>query len=323
MNNRVKKGSATIMVVEDDPTTEQSLIDCLSDLGNVITFSNAENALSFVERGGRLDLVISDIVLGQMNGIEFCERLNQKFAGDKFVPVMFYSAFADSAMERLAYQAGGVDFIEKPMSFARLQLRVRAFLDISNRFTSLRSRLDVDSMSGLMLLEAFTKSAGIQILKRMFTGSTTALILLNIRGTRRLNETKGAEAGDKVIIDVAQSLQEIADASGLIVSRRFGDQFLILVPECDEGAASVSCAEILEKLRTKLEPRCADSTMPEFYGGGTTLKHTEDLRTDRVGSANAVMKMIELAQEQMIKAKDIKQGGWEFVELTHDAVSNG
>jgi PleD family two-component response regulator len=311
------------MVVEDDATTEQSLIDCLSDLGNVITFSNAENALSFVERGGRLDLVISDIVLGQMNGIEFCERLNEKFSGDKFVPVMFYSAFADSSMERLAYQAGGIDFIEKPMSFVRLQLRVRAFLDVSSRFSSLRSRLDLDPMTGIMLLETFTKSAGIQLLKRMFTGSTSALILLNIRGTRMLNETKGAEAGDKVIIDVAQSLHEIADTSDLIVSRRFGDQFLILVPECGEGDVSVSCAELLEKLRAKLEPLCADSAMPEFYGGGATLKHTEDLRTDRVGSANAVKKMIKLAQEQMIKAKDDQQVGWKFVELTHETVSNG
>lgn len=322
MANRVKKDTLTIMVVEDDPTTEQSLIDCLSDLGNVITFSNAENALSFIERGGRIDLVISDIVLGQMNGIEFCESLNQTFSGDKFVPVIFYSAFADSAMERLAYDAGGVDFIEKPMSFARLQLRVRAFLDISRRFSHLRRRLDIDPLTGLMLSSAFLKLSGVEVLKRMFTGSTSAIILINIRALRELNESGGIKAGDQLIKDVAQALQEIATSDGLIVSRHIGGEFLVMVPECNAGSASISCSDLLEKLQAKLESRPVSSPLPIFYGAGASLTYSADLHIDRLGSVSTISKMIDVAVEQMHNAKSNEKGGWDFVDLTNEIVNN-
>lgn len=320
MIERLNKASTTIMVVEDDPTTEQSLIDCLSDLGNVVTFSNAENALSFVSRGGRVDLVIADIVLGQMNGIELCERLSQQYTGDHFVPVLFYSAFADSAMERLAYQAGGVDFIEKPMSFARLQLRVRSFLAISKRFSALRAKLEVDRPTNLMLRDIFIQRGAIQVLKRLFTGATTALVLINIRGTAQVNQQQGYEAGDKLLMDVAQCLHEVCDARDYMVARHYSDQFLVLISDCGEDAPEAVTTKLLESLSAHLAIVRQDQLAVKFYGGGATLKHTEDLRTDRGGSVNAVRQMIHLAERQMSLARKEKESTWQFSELTREQV---
>lgn len=323
MRERLNKQSTTIMVVEDDPTTEQSLIDCLSDLGNVVTFSNAENALSFVARGGRVDLVIADIVLGQMNGIELCERLAQQYAGDHFVPVLFYSAFADSAMERLAYQAGGVDFIEKPMSFARLQLRVRSFLDISKRFSSLRTKLDVDRLTNLMSRDVFIERAGIQILKLLFTGATSALMVMNIRGVAEINQKRGVEEGDKLISDVAHCLQEICSEFSYTAARHHSDQFIVLVPDCGTETPTAVSQRVVETLSKRIAERRQDSAAVELYGGGVSLKHTEDLRTDKGGSANAVRRMIDLAAQQMSAAKnDKKEGGWQFIQLTREQVNS-
>ncbi|HSG04093.1 MAG TPA: response regulator [Marinobacterium sp.] len=321
MIERLNKTSATIMVVEDDPTTEQSLIDCLSDLGNVVTFSNAENALSFVSRGGRVDLVIADIVLGQMNGIELCERLSQQYSGDHFVPVLFYSAFADSAMERLAYQAGGVDFIEKPMSFARLQLRVRSFLAISKRFSTLRSKLEVDQTTDLMLRDVFIQRGAIQILKRLFTGATSALLVLNVAGTSKVNAEQGFEAGDKLLSDVAHCLHEVCEARGYLAARHMGDKFLVLVPDCAEEAPGTLASKLLESLSSHLAIVRQELATVEITGGGASLKHTEDLRTDRGGSANAIRQMIHLAEQQLAAAPKGKASEWTFAELTRKQVN--
>jgi len=308
------------MVVEDDPTTEQSLIDCLSDLGNVVTFSNAENALSFISRGGRVDLVIADIVLGQMNGIELCERLQQQYSGDHFVPVLFYSAFADSAMERLAYQAGGVDFLEKPMSFARLQLRVRSFLAISKRFSELRNRLEVDRPTNLMLRDVFIQRGALEMLKRLFTGATSALILINIRGTSKVNQQQGYESGDKLLADVARCLQEVCDARDYMVARHYSDQFLVFISDCGSEAPEALATQLIESLNAHLAVARHEQSVVEFYGGGASLKHTEDLRTDRGGSVNAVRQMIHLAERQMAAARKEKESTWQFSELTREQV---
>jgi len=322
MTERSHKNSTTIMVVEDDPTTEQSLIDCLSDLGNVVTFSNAENALSFVARGGRVDLVIADIVLGQMNGIELCERLAQQYSGDHFVPVLFYSAFADSAMERLAYQAGGVDFIEKPMSFARLQLRVRSFINISKRFSTLRARLDLDRLTGLMSRDVFVDRAGIQILKLLFTGATSALMVINTRSVSKINELQGVAAGDKLLSDVAHCLQDVCTKANYMTARHLGDQFIVLIPDCGGETPSAIAEKIIESVSLKLTEVRQGEPEVEFYGGGVSLRHTEDLRTDKGGSTKAVRRMIDLATQQMHAAGNNKEGGWQFTQLTREQVNS-
>ena len=321
MIERLKREKPTIMVVEDDPTTEQSLIDCLSDLGNVVTFSNAENALNFVSRGGRVDLVIADIVLGQMNGIELCERLSQHFSGDHFVPVIFYSAFADSSMERLAYQAGGLDFIEKPMSFARLQLRVRSFLDISKRFNVLRSRLMLDPRTGLMQRETLIDRGSIELIKRLFSGARTALMLINVEGMAAINARVGYLRGDSLLELLAQNLQSIAeDADGveILLGRHMADQFAVLIPACSSGGVESDSAKLLSQLQQKLDQIDTDYGQVRVYAGCSSIVHNDALRIDRGGAQEVIHELLRAAQSQSHNAKGA-ENSLAFTEITHNS----
>lgn len=321
MIERLKREKPTIMVVEDDPTTEQSLIDCLSDLANVVTFSNAENALNFVGRGGRVDLVIADIVLGQMNGIELCERLSQHFSGDQFVPVIFYSAFADSSMERLAYQAGGLDFIEKPMSFARLQLRVRSFLEISKRFNRLSSSLMLDPLTGLMQRDAIVSRGSIELIKRLFSGATSALMIINVEGMTAINATAGYREGDRILKTVSQELQRVAEELEnieILLGRHMADQFMVLIPACsNEGVASDS-EKLLSQLQGQLRKIDSNQGSVSVYAGCSSIVHDDGLRVDRSGAQEVLHKLLRAAEveQQSAKAAD---NSLACVQITYDS----
>lgn len=320
MIERVKSDKATIMVVEDDPTTEQSLIDCLSDLANVVTFSNAENALSFVERGGRVDLVIADIVLGQMNGIEFCERLSQQFSGDHFVPVIFYSAFADSSMERLAYQAGGLDFIEKPMSFARLQLRVRSFLDITKRFNSMRARLLLDYRTGLMQRETLVDRGSIELIKRLFSGVRSALVLLNIEGMAKINAELGYQRGDELLEFVARNLQKITaqdDELETMLGRHMADQFILLIPTCSKAGVEVDVSAVIAKLQAQLDKIDPEYGKVRVYAGCSSIVHNDALRVDRSGAAALIHELLVAAEAESQVAK-ASQANLAYTEINYN-----
>lgn len=319
MIERLKREKATIMVVEDDPTTEQSLIDCLSDLGNVVTFSNAENALNFVSRGGRVDLVIADIVLGQMNGIELCERLSEHFSGDQFVPVIFYSAFADSSMERLAYQAGGIDFIEKPMSFARLQLRVRSFLQISKRFNSLRSRLTLDPCTGLMQRVGLVERGSIELIKRLFSHARTALLLINIDGMAAINARVGYLKGDSLLELLAQNLQDLAEAADspeMLLGRHMADQFIVLIPNCSNDGIESDIGKILSQLQHKLDHVDAEYGQVRIYGACSSIVHNDDLRVDRSGAQEVIHELLRAAESESQVAK-AAENSLAFTQITH------
>lgn len=306
MIERLKREKATIMVVEDDPTTEQSLIDCLSDLGNVVTFSNAENALNFVARGGRVDLVISDIVLGQMNGIELCERLAQQFNGDQLLPVIFYSAFADASMERLAYQAGGLDFIEKPMSFARLQLRVRSFLEISKRFNTLRTRLSLDPLTGLMQRKGLLERGSIELIKRLFSGATASMMLINIHDLTALNTQYGFSAGDKILENMAQKLQSLAESTAgvnLLLGRHLADQLIVFAAATSEAGAQQDCETLLNALQQHFDSAEGIDSEVKLYAGCVSLVYDDALRMDRSGAITLLGGMVTAAEKQMRRAK--------------------
>lgn len=321
MIERLKREKPTIMVVEDDPTTEQSLIDCLSDLANVVTFSNAENALNFVGRGGRIDLVIADIVLGQMNGIELCERLSQHFSGDHFVPVIFYSAFADSSMERLAYQAGGLDFIEKPMSFARLQLRVRSFLEISKRFNGLRSRLALDPLTGLMQREALVSRGSIELIKRLFSGATSALVLVNVEGMKTINAKAGYREGDRILEIVAQELQNIAEGTGgteMLLGRHKSDQFAVLIPACSSEGVASDCGKLLSHLQEQVGRIDSNHGNVRVYAGCSTIVYDDALRVDRAGAQEVMHELLHAAELERQNAK-AAENSLAVAKITHNS----
>jgi len=320
MIERAKREKATIMVVEDDPTTEQSLIDCLSDLGNVVTFSNAENALNFVARGGRVDLVIADIVLGQMNGIELCERLTQLFNGDQLLPVIFYSAFADSSMERLAYQAGGLDFIEKPMSFARLQLRVRSFLEISRRINALRTQLSLDPLTGLMQRKALIERGSIELIKRLFSGSTASIMLINCKNLSQINAQHGFAKGDQVLENMAQNLLRVSEQSEgveLLLGRHLSDQLLVFAASMSSDGVKADCREVLNALQAQFDGNQIAELKVELYAGAVSIVYDDALRMDRSAASDLLSEMVESAQVQMRKARD-SVSGFEYAEFNYN-----
>jgi len=105
-----------ILVVEDDKTMTMYVINILNRLGvgEVRTAANGQIALAMVENF-KPDLVLSDIHMSQMNGIEFVRQLRDHPDAElRKTPVLIMSA--DSAMEMLneAVPLGIVGYIVKP-----------------------------------------------------------------------------------------------------------------------------------------------------------------------------------------------------------------
>jgi len=118
---------ANILILEDDDAFAALLAETLACAGyGAVRFSAAVPALDWAKRC-RPDLVISDIRLGKVSGLEFCAMLKASPALSS-VPVMMLSAYGDEEHKVRALRGGADDYVVKPCSGTELLARVEAIL---------------------------------------------------------------------------------------------------------------------------------------------------------------------------------------------------
>ncbi len=110
-----------ILIVEDEPTTSWALAEGLADDGFTIdTFRSAEEAMAWLADGA-CDLVITDLRLPGMSGLEFAAQLRRARVA---CPVILVSAYGTDHSARELRRAGVVEFFTKPFQMDALRRSV-------------------------------------------------------------------------------------------------------------------------------------------------------------------------------------------------------
>ncbi len=124
----LKGRGETILVLEDETVVLNLTRIMLGRLGyNVITSNSPSEALELAKaHDGKIDLLLTDVVMPEMNGREFADQLNGLFPETK---VLFMSGHMANVIAHHTVLDERVNFIEKPFSINRLAAKVREVLD--------------------------------------------------------------------------------------------------------------------------------------------------------------------------------------------------
>jgi DNA-binding response OmpR family regulator len=116
--------SSTILLVDDEDAVQKLLAYPLEREGfRVLQARDGEEALErFAEE--RIDLVVLDVMLPKLDGLEVCKRLRAESA----VPIIMLTARDDELDKVLGLELGADDYITKPFSIREFRSRVRALL---------------------------------------------------------------------------------------------------------------------------------------------------------------------------------------------------
>jgi putative two-component system response regulator len=126
---RAPADPSTIMIVEDDPAIRHVLSELLTALGHgVVTAESAEKAVGLLDVISP-DLVITDVHMGAMSGIELCARIKSD-PRYELTPVVVLTAIADIDARVAGLAAGADDFFPKPVDFNELRARLGALLRV-------------------------------------------------------------------------------------------------------------------------------------------------------------------------------------------------
>jgi two-component system sensor histidine kinase/response regulator len=127
MMNAATQATERVLVVDQDPKTRRAIATVLTSAGfDAVEAETAQMAMARAEAGG-IDLVVLDLMLEGRSGPAVCEAL-RRAEHTKDVPVLFISAAGDNQAQRVAIEAGGDDFLSKPIHRGELLLRIRSLL---------------------------------------------------------------------------------------------------------------------------------------------------------------------------------------------------
>jgi DNA-binding NtrC family response regulator len=121
-------GSETILVVEDEDAVRQMTTRVLIQQGyTVLEAGNGLDGIALAQRhDGPIHLLVTDVVMPEMGGLELAERLAEVRPG---TGVIFMSGYAEGDKLQPGIRDSNVPFLQKPFSAESLVLRVREALD--------------------------------------------------------------------------------------------------------------------------------------------------------------------------------------------------
>jgi len=119
----------TILVVDDSPVDIAFLSELLREEYKVLCATNAAHALETLHSSGSVDLMLLDVMMPGLDGLEFCRQLRADPATRR-MPVIFVTSRDADEDEAAGFAAGCVDYVMKPVNPHLLRARVKTHIEL-------------------------------------------------------------------------------------------------------------------------------------------------------------------------------------------------
>ena len=118
-----------ILIIDDAPENIDFLVGILKETYKLVAARNGGKALQLAGAENAPDLILLDIMLPDMDGIEVCRRLKSDTATEN-IPVLFITGKTDDEAIQLGFEVGGADFIAKPFHYNLVKSRIATHLEL-------------------------------------------------------------------------------------------------------------------------------------------------------------------------------------------------
>lgn len=121
-----KRNRFTILLAEDDAEMNEFIANSLSDSFRVIRTYNGREALEYARKENP-DLLVTDIMMPEMDGIELCRKLQSELS-TSHIPILILTAKTTTENEKEGLKTGALDYICKPFNVSALRLKISNIL---------------------------------------------------------------------------------------------------------------------------------------------------------------------------------------------------
>lgn len=235
-----------VLVVDDDADAREALRLILEPDYEVFSAADGRAALE-ATRADRPDLVLMDLFMPRLDGLQALERLRADPATAD-IPVIFLSARGDDTVKAKTLDLGAADYLQKPFSDRELRARLERTLRLSRTQTALRELAQTDPLTGLANLRAFRARLDDEAKRARRYRTPLTCVMADMDNLKPVNDELGHAAGDRAIAAVASVVRsELRETD--FGARYGGDEFVVLLPHTAADEGRVFAERVCARLR--------------------------------------------------------------------------
>ena len=290
-----------ILIVDDDEFTLKVANMMLSKHYQTVCALSGTEAIKLFEEE-KPDMVLSDLLMPEMDGYELHQILQEKSAGN--VPIMFMTADESDESESKGFEVGAADYIRKPFKPDVLIRRVANILDHLDKIQGLKMAADIDPMTGLL-----NKAASQRKIGEMCSSKQGVLMMIDLDSFKLVNDIYGHGMGDKILIRFSELIKNVIRSSDL-AGRMGGDEFIAFCQNVhDESIIAQKTKYLNEQLTASAKEYMGkDMNIPLGTSIGAVFAPNE-------GTEFSIL--YDKADQALYKVKQNGKHGYSFYGETH------
>lgn len=248
--------SALILVVDDNPDNLEIISTRLRFRGYEVSVAERGEAAIAKVHEEEPDLILLDIMMPDMDGYEVARRIRAQ-EGLAYIPIIVVTARDSTEDKVTGLDAGADDYLTKPINFPELEARVRSMLRIKRLQDQLEEKnrelekLSIsDGLTGLFNHRHLHEILAEEYERSRRTGEPVSLVMFDLDRFKHVNDTYGHQAGDRVLMELADILRESAREIDKL-GRYGGEEFMAILPGSDPDAGSTFASRVREMVENQ------------------------------------------------------------------------
>lgn len=254
-----------ILVVDDSKSTLTMLSACIQQQGlEVLPCGTGAEAIQAFQ-DNHPDLVLLDVVLPDIDGYEVAMRIRSMEKPGDWTPITFLTAMTRDEDLARGIEAGGDDYLFKPISEVVLEAKIRAMrriiqmrqslvvlahrLDLANR--ELKRISSLDGLTGVGNRRQFDELIDREWRRAIRNKHEISLLMCDVDYFKLYNDSYGHQAGDSCLQKVAGVMTECLGRGADMACRYGGEEFVIVLPETGMSGAYFVAERIREGVFTR------------------------------------------------------------------------
>ena len=296
-----------VLIADDDYNFRTAMEDMVSAWGyDVQSAKHGLDVWEILLQEDAPKLMILDWVMPGINGVEICRRLRDR-GEDPYYYIILVTV--QDQIEHLAegLASGADDYLTKPVVPEELEARLlvgQRILDLQAQLIAARDTLRIQATHD-PLTNLWNRKGILEIMRRELSrasrsGLALSVIMLDLDYFKQANDTYGHLAGDQLLIEIAERMQE-SIRSYDAVGRMGGDEFLIVLPECNTESA-LYLAERIRKhlaLSNSVLPRDAFPVTASMGVASTSMGIGLDVNDLILAADSALMQAKQMGRDRV------------------------
>lgn len=291
-----------ILLVEDSATLRHAMRGFIVEAGHTpVIARSGEEALQMLETQP-VDMIIMDVEMPGLNGFETTRLIREWLAGH-WIPIIFVTGLADDESYREGIEAGGDDYLIKPVSYMIIKAKIRAMeriAEMRDQLNRLNNELEalsqLDSLTQIYNRRSFNELAQQQWALMKRNQHPISALMIDVDHFKLYNDHYGHPAGDACLKKVTQAIKNCLHRTNDLLGRYGGEEFVVLLPDTDiQGAYCVAQAinKAICELAIPHTTSMTGSYVTASIGGATCLRTT----------CHSLDELVKYADRALYKAK--------------------